>query len=233
MVIQRDKPITIWGWADAGDSVTVRFGAEQTETEAAGDDGRWEVSFAAKEASADPRKLVITSGEQTIEMDNLVIGDVWVMNGQSNMRFTMEEELAKQIEKWEKKVADKRAQGVAENKLPKKPTLDSIRSWNIPGMSPSDAASCYNGMFGAFKGLNIKGVLFHQGYNNAMSSNCRPKRYRVLMKLMVEGWRDDFNDAALPVGVIGFCAGAIPQSAEDFETWSVSGGAYIRESQRL
>jgi sialate O-acetylesterase len=100
-------------------------------------------------------------------------------------------------------------------------------------MSPSDAASCYNGMFGVFKGLNIKGVLFHQGYNNAMSGNCRPKRYRVLTKLMVEGWREDFNDPALPVGVIGFCAGSIPQTTEDFEVWSVSGGAFIREAQRL
>jgi len=117
--------------------------------------------------------------------------------------------------------------------LPPKPTRNSLRSWNVPGRSPSDAAACYNGMFGVFKGLNIKGVLFHQGYNNAMSSACRPKRYRVLMKLMVEGWRDDFGDPTLPVGIIGFCAGSIPQTCDNFETWSVSGGAFIREAQRL
>jgi sialate O-acetylesterase len=149
------------------------------------------------------------------------------------VEFDWEAEVAKLVGKWEKEVADKRAKGVAEDKLPQKPTRASIRSWSIPGMSPSDAASCYNGMFGAFKGLHIKGVLFHQGYNNAMPDNCRPQRYRVLMKLMVEGWREDFADPGLPVGVIGFCAGAIPQSSENFETWSVSGGAYIREAQRL
>ena len=88
-------------------------------------------------------------------------------------------------------------------------------------------------MFGAFKGLNIKGVLFHQGFNNAMSSVCRPKRYRVLMKLMVGGWREDFKDKNLPVGVIGFCAGSISQTRDNFEAWTVSGGAYIREAQRL
>jgi hypothetical protein len=49
-----------------------------------------------------------------------------------------------------------------------------------------------------------------------MSSNCRPKRYRILMKLMVEGWREDFNDPTLPVGVIGFCAGGDPQNPENF-----------------
>jgi sialate O-acetylesterase len=89
-------------------------------------------------------------------------------------------------------------------------------------------------MFGVFKGYNIKGVLFHQGYNNAMiRQNCRPKRYRVLMKLMVEGWREDFNDPNLPVGVIGFCAGGKAQNEENFEAESCGGASYIREAQRL
>jgi sialate O-acetylesterase len=137
------------------------------------------------------------------------------------------------VTKWEKTVAQQREKGVAEDKLPPKPTRANLRSWSVPGWSPSDAASCYNGMFGVFKGLHIKGVLFHQGYNNAMGASSRPGRYRVLMKLMVEGWREDFNDPTLPVGVIGFCAGSIPQTRDNFETWSVSAGAFIRESQRL
>jgi len=89
-------------------------------------------------------------------------------------------------------------------------------------------------MFGVFKGYNIKGVLFHQGYNNAMvRQNCRPKRYRVLMKLMVEGWREDFNDPELPVGVIGFCSGGDAQTGDNFEALALTGAPYIRESQRL
>ena len=136
-------------------------------------------------------------------------------------------------EKWRNELARLKQRGVPEEKWPAKPGVDSLRSWDVPGRSPSDAASCYNGMFGVFKGLNIKGVLFHQGYNNAMASVCRPKLYRVLMRLMVEGWRRDFNDPALPVGVIGFCAGGIPQTSDNFETWSVAPGAYIREAQRL
>ncbi len=50
---------------------------------------------------------------------------------------------------------------------------------------------------------------------------------------MVEGWREDFDDPTLPVGVIGFCAGSIPQTRDNFEAWSVAPGAYIREAQRL
>ena len=130
-------------------------------------------------------------------------------------------------------VAQSRQKGVAEDKLPPKPTRESLRSWSVPGTSPDDAASCYNGMFGVFKGLNIKGVLFHQGYNNAIATICRPKRYRILMKLMIEGWREDFNDPTLPVGVIGGCGTGDTQTRENFEALSVAPGAYIREAQRL
>ena len=152
---------------------------------------------------------------------------------QRRAEFDWDAELAKLVANREKDVAQKREQGVAEDRLPARPTRDGIRSWNIPGRSPSDAASCYNGMFGVFKGYNIKGVLFHQGYNNAMAQNCRPRRYRTLMRLMVEGWRYHFNDPRLPVGVIGFCAGGIPQTRDNFESWSVAPAAYIREAQRL
>jgi sialate O-acetylesterase len=89
-------------------------------------------------------------------------------------------------------------------------------------------------MFGVFKGLNIKGVAFHQGYNNAMmNSSCKPKFYRILMKLMVEGWREDFNDPQLPVAVIGLCAGGQAQTRLNFEQQGLSPAAYIREAQRL
>jgi sialate O-acetylesterase len=53
------------------------------------------------------------------------------------------------------------------------------------------------------------------------------------MKLMVEGWREDFKDPALPVGVIGFCAGGDTQTTENFETKGLETAPYIREAQRL
>jgi sialate O-acetylesterase len=351
MVVQRDKPIKIWGWAKPGGKVAVQFGKEKAQAAADGKTGRWAVTFPAREADANGQKLTVTAGDETIEMDNIVIGDVWVMNGQSNMAFglgktyradlegatahlpllrgvrispneqyALQEDLPARavsswtvsspqtaggysaigyafasrlqralqipigiidnarggasieslvprqkfkdhpvaakylawvekrradfdwdaavqrlVDKWEKTVAQQREKGVPDDKLPPKPTRENLRSWGVPGKSPSDAASCYNGMFGVFKGLNIKGVLFHQGYNNAMGGSCRPKRYRALMKLMVEGWREDFNDPNLPVGVIEFCAGSITQSHENFEIWSNhrTGGAFIREAQRL
>jgi len=284
MVLQRDKPIQIWGWVQPGQKVTVQFSEAKAEVTAAGETGRWEVTFPARPADGTAQKLTITSGDQTITMDNIVIGDIWVMNGQSNMalalgkvndadlemaqanlpllrHFRIEANESYELQtdlpsekvigwtvcdpqaagaisaigyafasrvqralgipigvldnarggasieslvprhkfadhplaaryaasveqrrkafdwdaavnnlavQWEKQVAQQRQKGVAEDKLPPKPKLvrESLRSWNVPGNSPSDAAACYNGMFGAFKGLNIKGVVFHQGYNN-------------------------------------------------------------------
>ncbi|MEK6238029.1 MAG: sialate O-acetylesterase, partial [Planctomycetales bacterium] len=137
-------------------------------------------------------------------------------------------------DKWKQQVADDRAKGRNANRRePRKPD-GGIRTWSVPGRSPSDAASCYNGMFGVFKGLNIKGVAFHQGFNNAMmNTSCKPKFYRLLMKLMVEGWRDDFSDPNLPVAIIGLCAGGAAQTRLNFEQQGLSTAAHIRESQRL
>ena len=156
----------------------------------------------------------------------------WVEKRQAE--FDWDEALQKAVEKWEKTLSSQRKKGVAEDKLPPKPTRKNLRSWNVPGRSPSDAASCYNGMFGVFKGLNVKGVAFHQGFNNAMmNTSCKPKLYRILMKLMVDGWREDFNDPQLPVAIIGLCAGGKAQTRLNFEELGFSTAAYIRESQRL
>jgi len=111
--------------------------------------------------------------------------------------FSEEAFLAAQMEKWkkaeenyQKAIADDKAKGVdKKRKRPRKPD-GSIRTWSVPGRSPGDAAACYNGMFGVFKGLNIKGVAFHQGFNNAMlNTSCNPKFYRLLMKLMAGGFQ--------------------------------------------
>lgn len=66
-----------------------------------------------------------------------------------------------------------------------------------------------------------------------MNTSCKPKFYRVLMKLMVDGWREDFNDPQLPVAIIGLCAGGKAQTRLNFEEQGFSSAAYIRESQRL
>jgi sialate O-acetylesterase len=310
MVFQRDKPIKIWGWAKPGQTVTVKLGEEIAEAKVQPEApvevfglaedyaglGRWEVTFPAREASAEPITLVVTCGDEKVVLEDILIGDVWVMSGQSNMAFPLgkvhggdmeaaqahlpmlrlfsittneqatlqddirpetittggwvvsspetarefsaigyvfgstvqralqipigviknarggasiesivpahkfdEDPLAKRYadyirqrmaefdpeaeadSMWEAAKARAKRKNLPE---PERPDPKNLRSWNVPGKSPSDMASVHNGMFGAFKGFNIKGVLFHQGFNNTLGDKCRPKGYRVLMRLM-------------------------------------------------
>jgi len=365
MVLQRDKPITVWGWAPSGTEVKVSLGDQSATAISADNQGRWEVTFDSRPATSKSQELSVRSGKEAVVLKNILIGDVWVMNGQSNMayglravyqaqfeasmahlpqlrhirilsgaeseyvetdlkdefinqkddpdknwkvvtpevaldmgaigyvfgsrlqralqipigiidnsrggasleslvprhkfadhpdaaaylewvdqrrsEFNIDEFLQAQMDKWQVS-HDKWKSQVAEDKLkgrkgnrrePRKPD-GNIRTWSVPGRSPSDAASCYNGMFGVFKGLNIKGIAFHQGFNNAMmNTSCKPEFYRTLMKLMIDGWREDFNDPQLPVAIIEMCAGGQAQTRQNFEVQGFSTAAYIRESQRL
>ena len=89
MVLQRDKLDTIWGWSDPGDTVRVQIG-ENSATATAGPDRRWQLKIQPP-ASGGPFTVRIV-GHQTIELHNVLVGDVWLCGGQSNMglplRFT-------------------------------------------------------------------------------------------------------------------------------------------------
>jgi sialate O-acetylesterase len=89
MVLQRDKPIKIWGWAEPGEKVNVegswrRFRGSSATADA---NGKWKVQLPAAKAGG-PYKLTI-SGKNTIELTNILIGEVWVCSGQSNMHFAL------------------------------------------------------------------------------------------------------------------------------------------------
>jgi len=86
MVLQRDKPIRIWGWAAPNETVTVSFGG-QKQTAKAATDRSWKVSFPAMPANATPQGMVINGKDKTLNLDNILIGDVWLLAGQSNMEF--------------------------------------------------------------------------------------------------------------------------------------------------
>ena len=88
MVLQRDQPIRIWGWASPGAVVQVVFGGEGEQTTASGDRS-WSVTFPAKSASSEPLELHARSGGKTIILENILIGDVWLLGGQSNMEHPL------------------------------------------------------------------------------------------------------------------------------------------------
>ncbi|MEQ9411228.1 MAG: sialate O-acetylesterase [Fuerstiella sp.] len=87
MVIQRDQPVRIWGWADAEERVTVTLGSE-SQTVTAGDDGRWLVAMKAQKADGIARQISV-AGKNEVVLEDVLVGEVWIGSGQSNMEWQL------------------------------------------------------------------------------------------------------------------------------------------------
>lgn len=86
MVLQQDKPVALWGWADAGEKVTVTIG-DQRHTAMANAEGKWSVTLEPLKAG---RSLELTiGGSNTITVKDVLVGEVWLASGQSNMAFRL------------------------------------------------------------------------------------------------------------------------------------------------
>ncbi len=89
MVLQRDKPINIWGWAAEGEKVSVSF-AGQTGTATTDRDRKWKVTLNALPANSKQQNLSVQGKDKTLTLENILVGDIWVLGGQSNMEFPLE-----------------------------------------------------------------------------------------------------------------------------------------------
>jgi sialate O-acetylesterase len=87
MVLLRDATVPVWGWADAGEKVTVTI-AGQSQSAQPGADGKWMVKLSALPSRAEPTTLTV-KGKNTIVINDVLIGEVWLGSGQSNMAMTV------------------------------------------------------------------------------------------------------------------------------------------------
>jgi len=87
MVLQRDKPIPVWGWADANEKIEVHFNNQIVKTRA-DKSGKWIVRLKAEMAGG-PYKMAI-KGKNNIVINNVLVGEVWICSGQSNMELTVD-----------------------------------------------------------------------------------------------------------------------------------------------
>jgi sialate O-acetylesterase len=94
MVLQREKPVIVWGKAAAGKPVIVQF-ATQQKTTVADTAGKWQIVFDPFTLSAIPQNLSMSSGASTLVLKNILVGDVWLCSGQSNMEYTLDRKLKK------------------------------------------------------------------------------------------------------------------------------------------
>jgi len=88
MVIQRDKPIRVWGWAKPGDVVTVSFAGKQGSA-TTNKEGTWSVTLPSMPANPAPQQMVIKGKAEAVTLDNILLGDIWVLGGQSNMQHPL------------------------------------------------------------------------------------------------------------------------------------------------
>lgn len=86
MVLQRDQENRVWGWAGDGETVKVSI-AEQEHEAKAGEGGRWEVTLKPLSAGG-PHELVI-EGSSRVAIKDVLVGEVWICSGQSNMQFSV------------------------------------------------------------------------------------------------------------------------------------------------
>jgi len=89
MVLQQKSKVPVWGWGDQGAKVTVTFGSQRKSTTIPAN-GKWMVSLAPLTASAKPAQMTIKLGNETKTINDVLVGEVWICSGQSNMDFTMQ-----------------------------------------------------------------------------------------------------------------------------------------------
>ncbi len=87
MVLQRNVPLPIWGTADAGEEVAVDLAGNQAKT-TADKNGKWQVTLKPMKADGQALKLTV-SGKNTVTLEDILIGEVWVGSGQSNMEWQL------------------------------------------------------------------------------------------------------------------------------------------------
>jgi len=86
MVLQRGVPLPVWGWADPGEQITVCFADHEAGTKADAE-GKWKVTLPAAK-SGGPYEMTI-SGKNTLKLTNILVGEVWICSGQSNMAWSV------------------------------------------------------------------------------------------------------------------------------------------------
>ncbi len=350
MVLQREKPISIWGWADASEMVTVTFDG-QAQSATAAVNRSWKVTFPALPASDQPRTMVINGKRKTITLDNILIGEVWVCAGQSNMEFPMSRtdngdlELAsanfknirlltipqgvsqtqtksfsrleewsdwdsshfrkgfwdvcspqtvaefsgigytfarrlhmatqvpigmidlsrggtcvetwtpievlramdnadtkKLLAEWDSKVKEwdpskDLAQRVAQFRQRQKDGKVSDNAKEPTEQSPGPEVdmnrpgNCYGGMLGPIMGLPVRGVIWHQGYNNAFTDSTRcGDTYQQTLTLMIAAWRKGLDNPNLAFGIIAQETDQEPQTLDNFLSGITDNGCLIREA---
>jgi sialate O-acetylesterase len=132
-VLQRGTEVPVWGTARDGETVTVQFAGQKASTVAK--NGKWLLRLQPMQASATPQTMTIR-GDNTVTLRNILVGDVWVASGQSNMERQLGPRVGQQpIENWKAEVAAANHPLIREYYVPEHlaftPTTDAGGRWRV------------------------------------------------------------------------------------------------------
>ncbi|MBL9219708.1 MAG: hypothetical protein JNG82_14565 [Opitutaceae bacterium] len=185
MVLQRDQPLPVWGRAVPGEPVTVEFAGE-TQTVRAGADGGWLARLGPQAANAAPRVLRISTAGAVRELTDVLVGEVWLCAGQSNMEWP----LAKALR--------------AETEIPAANYAD-IRFFN-PGYAGKEAGG------GAFPAGDVARLIPGDYYCGAWEA-CAPVSAGRMSAIGYHAARELHAALGVPVGIIQLAVGGSPTEA--------------------
>jgi sialate O-acetylesterase len=94
MVLQRNRPVPVWGWGKPGKTVIVNF-AGQRKMAVVAVDSTWKIMLSSLKANNDAQSLIIESDTSKVILNNILVGEVWLASGQSNMEYQMQSNFAK------------------------------------------------------------------------------------------------------------------------------------------
>ena len=145
MVLQRDKPAPVWGWDRPGRKVTVSF-AGQSKSATAGRDGKWMVVLDPLKLNAKPQTMMI-AGAEKITLDDILVGDVWLCSGQSNMGRNVARSVIPEGMKWRHPKIRYWGVGKSEKYPVDRLELAEPRAWKLCADEESTRGCCAVGFF--------------------------------------------------------------------------------------
>jgi sialate O-acetylesterase len=203
MVLQRDKPIALWGKASAGEVVTVQF-KSQTKKVTTPSNGLWSLSLSAEPAGG-PYTLTL-KGKNTLAFKDVLVGEVWICSGQSNMRYALKNSTGGSAE-------------IAAAKFPKirlfsvktqganTPLYNVTGSWKVCSPSTVPEFSAVGYLYGKkiHQSLNVPVGMIMSSLGGTFADAWIKESYwkaDSYLKPIVEAWRDETNASRLYNGMI-------------------------------
>lgn len=190
MVLQAQTKVCIWGKATPGENISVAPSwNEKSISTTAGKDGRWRVYISTPKAS-DNHSLTV-KGENVITIRNVLIGEVWLCTGQSNMEFPVAHDPKV---KWKTGM-------LGEAEVMKDDTLysDVLQQFALKNVKRNKdyckvPSTLWNGMIAPIAGYTVRGNIWYQGESNSI----RAEKYQQVFTNMINSWRERWGQSDMP-----------------------------------